>query len=220
MGAANVMSHALMDYSGRGPTVDGRTKPDVLGPTNVYAASTASNTSLDLFSGTSAATPNAGGAAALGRRFANAVGPIVDPGQVYALFVNAGRNGTRSATNNNIGGGLIAMPISGQSWWGAVTALPRNGAVVNVTVTLSSITTETLTASIWWPESAGAHNDVDLYVYNPQGVLVGLSTSGDGVFEKVRIPSGSVTNGTWTMQVRSYNVGTSQLVYGALSCLK
>jgi subtilisin family serine protease len=52
-------THALEGFSSRGPTADGRVKPDVAGPDGV------STVSLNPFHGTSAATPHVSGAAAL-----------------------------------------------------------------------------------------------------------------------------------------------------------
>jgi hypothetical protein len=61
VGAVQVDTTSLMYYSSRGPTVDGRTKPDLAAPTNV---STLLTGSLG-FGGTSGATPHVAGAAAL-----------------------------------------------------------------------------------------------------------------------------------------------------------
>jgi subtilisin family serine protease len=52
-------TRGLQGYSSRGPTADGRVKPDVAGPDGV------STVSLEPFHGTSAATPHISGAAAL-----------------------------------------------------------------------------------------------------------------------------------------------------------
>jgi subtilisin family serine protease len=60
IGATNWETDVLEPYSGQGPTLDGRLKPDLAAPSVVSIAS-----SQDPFNGTSAAAPHAAGAAAL-----------------------------------------------------------------------------------------------------------------------------------------------------------
>ena len=59
VGAYNVNSLALETFSGTGPTIDGRTKPDLAGPDGV------TNAVFNPFFGTSASAPHVSGAAAL-----------------------------------------------------------------------------------------------------------------------------------------------------------
>lgn len=63
VGAAEAISwnsNSIADYSARGPTFDGRLKPELLAPTAVQVSVT-----QELFEGTSAATPHAAGALAV-----------------------------------------------------------------------------------------------------------------------------------------------------------
>jgi subtilisin family serine protease len=62
VGAAAFQSGAVEPFSSRGPTQDGRVKPDIAGPDGV---STATYADRPFFYGTSAATPHVAGAAAL-----------------------------------------------------------------------------------------------------------------------------------------------------------
>ncbi len=55
-------NHTLHSYSGRGPTINGRIKPDVMGPTGIQTAFTSNTTSLEYFGGTDAAAPSVAGA--------------------------------------------------------------------------------------------------------------------------------------------------------------
>jgi hypothetical protein len=91
-------------YSSRGPTEDGRTKPDVVGPSDVSTVSWGSGA----FSGSSAATPHAAGLAAL---WLEAAGPDADPA------------GFRSWARDQAVDGGVAGPD--REWgWGALAAGP------------------------------------------------------------------------------------------------
>ncbi|WP_160316950.1 S8 family serine peptidase, partial [Ardenticatena maritima] len=84
---------AVANFSSRGPTADGRTKPDVLFPGVNIVAARASGTSMGTpvdasytqASGTSMATPHAAGAAAL----LLAANPALTPAQVKEIFRQA-----------------------------------------------------------------------------------------------------------------------------------
>ncbi|MDE0605974.1 MAG: S8 family serine peptidase, partial [Acidimicrobiaceae bacterium] len=94
---------ALESYSSRGPTPDGRTKPDVVGlacsPTNTYGS----------FCGTSQAAPHVAGLAALVIQR----NPAFTPAQVVTyLKANAADRG-RSGIDNQWGAGYARLPQTG-----------------------------------------------------------------------------------------------------------
>jgi subtilisin family serine protease len=95
-------THALEGFSSRGPTADGRVKPDVAGPDGV------STVSLNPFHGTSAATPHVSGAAAL-ILSANPGMSVADLRRALEEAVDLlGYPGR----NNDIGAGLIDLHVA------------------------------------------------------------------------------------------------------------
>ncbi len=96
-------NNVLASFSSRGPTYDGRIKPDVdaMGVT-VYGASTSGTDIFGFASGTSAATPIAGGVAAL----LLSVYPHLNNVQVRDIFHETSENS--SNPNNDIGYGLLS----------------------------------------------------------------------------------------------------------------
>jgi hypothetical protein len=212
IGAADVNSLALQDYSGRGPTADGRTKPDLLGLTNVNTASNAFDTAWRQFSGTSAATPNAAGATALMRNLIRNA-PDISPGYVNAFMILVGRNVANAANDNNNGAGIIQCPTNGSLFQGAVTINPNQ--TVDVPLSLTGAV-GFVDAALWWPEtSTQTHSDVDLFLVDPSGIGRASSASGPSVFERARATTG-LTAGTWKVRITAFNVSAPQVVHWAV----
>jgi serine protease AprX len=202
----------LKEYSGRGPTPsDFRTKPDLLGPTEYNAASSASNTAFMLYTGTSAAAPAAGATSALMRSFLKSPSSFeFSPGFLYASMLAYGQNFTFPAFDNDHGAGLINCPTNGFLSYGAVTVNP--GATVNVPISVATPVTS-IDVAIWWPESVTqAHNDVDMFLMDPSSVMQVGSTSSAGVWEKARLTTNLVA-GTWTVAIKAFSVSAPQTVY-------
>jgi hypothetical protein len=67
--------------------------------------------------------------------------------------------------------------------------------------------------ALWWPDPQ-SHNDVDLYLIDPNGTVAAQSTSGPSVFEKTQVAT--TITGTWQIKVVGYNIDTfPQVVYWA-----
>ncbi|SEK92931.1 S8 family serine peptidase [Haloferax larsenii] len=98
VGAVDHDSLVLEPYSSRGPTVDGRLKPDLVAPDKV-------TTSADsYFAGTSAAAPHAGGVAAL---VVDAAGEPLSPDELESALLGSATRLSGSEPNDQTGYGLV-----------------------------------------------------------------------------------------------------------------
>lgn len=202
----------------RGPAGDNRFKPDIQTPNNSETASTGcafgvpctplSDSANRVFGGTSGAVPYGGAAAALARNWMRRVGQV-DPGHIYARLIVAGQ--TPYPFDNISGAGRIRLPVNGFSWWGKVSVGHHETIEIPLNVGLSSA--NNLDGAIWWPETAATHNDIDLRIVSPTGVVMDSSISIPSVFERVRA-AGNVATGSWKLRIYGYSVsGGSQTVY-------
>jgi hypothetical protein len=102
-------------YSSRGPTIDGRIKPNLVGFTNVstYTGGTAPGTTK---SGTSIAAAHVTGAAALYK----GVNPSLDPAELEALLLDSSSRPGRSNTFGygvlNVGASRVPQPPTGNGF--------------------------------------------------------------------------------------------------------
>ena len=94
----------IEDYSSRGPTTDGRTKPDLVAPTGVSTASYGPNL---LYGGTSAAAPHVAGAAAL----IKSANPLYSRTQLWDALVDATVDIGPRGRDNDSGYGKLVLPI-------------------------------------------------------------------------------------------------------------
>jgi len=117
VGAVDVGNQGLEAFSSRGPTIDNRTKPDILGYDGVATNLTdLESPGTSGFYGTSAAAPHVAGAAAL----VAAANPSLDPSQIEA-FLESPANGAGqiSPPTNNLGHGVLKLGTADST---AVTA--------------------------------------------------------------------------------------------------
>jgi serine protease AprX len=94
----------LAAFSSRGPTTDGRTKPDVSGPgVTVTSAKAGTTSGYATYSGTSMATPYVAGAAVL----ATEAAPTASPAQIKAALTGTAVDAGPVGTDNDWGAGLV-----------------------------------------------------------------------------------------------------------------
>lgn len=107
VGAANWGDLTVADYSSRGPTEDGRQKPEIVGPTYVT-----SNLSFPGTGGTSASTPHVAAAAALLRQQRAAAGQPSDAPSLRSALTAAARDiGTRGVDAAS-GAGMVRVDFA------------------------------------------------------------------------------------------------------------
>ncbi len=98
--ATNWESGQLTDYSSQGPTVDGRLKPDMCGPTETYSVAFG-----DEFAGTSNSSPQVAGAAILIRQ----AFPEFTVDQVKSFLLDRAQDAGPSGPDTGYGVGLLWM---------------------------------------------------------------------------------------------------------------
>lgn len=212
VGSLDVQTLAQEAGQGRGPASDGRIKPDIQAPTNTETASNASDTALQVFTGTSGATPYAAGAATLLRNFLRSTFGTTDPGQVYAQLILSGRESTFTNTR---GTGLLRLPTNGFAFVGNVNVGHKQNIDIPIPVG-SGI--RTIDAALWWPEhvfrlvgtfpffSFEGHSDIDLRIISPAGATRDLSVSINSVFERARVTGAPLATGTWRLRITGFTV--------------
>ena len=187
----------LMSGSSRGPTDDGRIKPDIIAPGG-YVRSCRAQEAQDIagsswqstwyleYTGTSMATPNAAGASALIREYLLAIAQRPSPqgALIKALLVLGAQDiNTRDIPNNDEGWGRVNLketlaPSQGRGIWVDDRSVLSNTGqsksyVFNVTFANSQLKTV-----LAWSDARGSRfsnnqlvNDLDLEVESPDGTI-------------------------------------------------
>lgn len=187
----------IMSGSSRGPTDDGRIKPDLIAPGGYVrscraaeatdtGSSTWSSTYYLEYTGTSMATPNAAGVATMIREYLEEIAQRPSPqgALVKALMVLGATDlGSRDIPNDNEGWGKVNLretlaPSSGQGIWvddRSVVSATGNSKSYTFNITQSNGGFKTVLA---WSDERGSTfaskqlvNNLDLEVTSPSGLV-------------------------------------------------
>ncbi len=236
----------IMPGSSRGPLDDGRIKPDVLAPggyvwscraqeaADTGGASGSSQWYLE-YTGTSMATPNAAGAAAMIREYLEEIALRESPqgALVKALLILGAEDvGARDIPNNDEGWGRVNLrnslaPPDGQGVWvDDRSLLSATGNSKSYTFDIDDSGDQFKAVLAWSDEAASTWsstqlvNNLNLEVTDPNGLTYlgndfanGRSTTGGSAdslnnVEVVLIDSAIV--GTWTVEIIDANHGGSR----------
>ena len=188
--------NSIMDGSSRGPVDDGRIKPDVIAPGGYVrsckaqeatdtSGATWTNTWYMEYTGTSMATPNAAGTAALIREYITEIAQRPEPqgALVKAMMILGARDvGSRDIPNNDEGWGRIDLkatlaPSNGRGIWvddRSTLSASGNSKSYSFNVTTSG---QPFKAVIAWSDERGSRfsntqlvNNLNLLVTTPSGV--------------------------------------------------
>lgn len=186
---------SIMSGSSRGPTDDGRIKPDIIAPGGYVrscraqeagdtAGATWSNTYYLEYTGTSMATPNAAGAAVMVREYLEEIAQRPSPqgALVKALLILGAEDvGTRDIPNDDEGWGRLNLrntlaPTTGQGIWvDDRSVLSGTGNSKTYTFNISQGNSGFKTVLAWSDERGSPFsntqlvNNLDIEVTNPSG---------------------------------------------------
>jgi len=203
----------INSFSSRGPTADGRTKPDVCAPGyNIMAAKAGTTNQYVGYSGTSMATPFMAGTAAL-MLDAN---PSLTPTQVKSFVSTTSIDFGPSGKDIDYGwgrldsyeairsaGGFTGVGIAVPNHFYGAEDLPGSGVYDLWKITVTSTSYPVSIALIipnWKRTLFWSKPNFDIYLYNPSRTQIGSST---GTTRQETIALSITVTGTYTLQVNS-----------------
>lgn len=202
---------AIAEFSSRGPTADGRAKPDIVTPgRNITAAAHTSSTGYVTQSGTSMATPFMAGVIAL---MLDANYALTDSGVKNIIYNSANYEDRGPAGKDNefgFGLNLAYNSIKAAGGWTTGTFDDgQNKGYASGSITTSgaqqeyslSVTSTAVPVAVTMIRTSGS-GDLDLYVYNPSGTLVGKS---EGTTRQELVRFTPTVTGTYKIRVKSYS---------------
>jgi hypothetical protein len=228
VGAYHLQFDSYVAGQARGPTTDGRIKPDIVAPSYTETAANADDSDMEYHGGTSGATPYAAGAASLVHDWMTTGVDEPDPGQIYAHLILSGDQVGPFPSDSHYGAGRLHLPPSGEARYGKVWVSDAT-QYVDIPIDLPVNGVSRLEAAIWWPESSvvvkgsevDTHNDIDLEIHAPGlGGARATSNGANGVFERASVEGSPTLKGQWRVRVLPFTMRTGpQVVYWGASLI-
>jgi serine protease AprX len=232
----------LAAFSSRGPTTDGRTKPDLTAPgVSITAAKSGTSSGYATFSGTSMATPYVAGAAVLMRE----VAPGATPADVRAALAGTALDVGAAGDDNDYGAGLVDVraavdAVSGTSpvrrtafpLQTRVTTTVPNAGSVDIPIAVSSdgvgvplavtLTIQGSAVCYWGCLIVEWGPDLDMELRSPGGAVLArsectLSGLSCGIGRQETIGITPSTAGTYVLRVYAWNGGNGGQVAADIS---
>lgn len=208
---ASKRGFAVSAFSSRGPTLDGRVKPDIMGPgEDITSVGTAGPNAYISYSGTSMATPFVAGVVAL-MLDAN---PNLTPNEVKTLLYRSAQDWRGDGRDKDTGAGRLqayhALRLACPTCTGSDPPVPPHYARADDIGTASgSDRYGWYVDAAGWPlaatlivPQADSQKDFDLYLYDPDGNLVASSA---GLTRQETLSHAPMRTGTYTLRVASYS---------------
>lgn len=203
--SSTIFTDLISSFSSRGPTSDGRIKPDVTAPgQSIVSANRLGGWTTK--SGTSMSTPHVSGLAALVLQ----TRPSITPEEFKALIMNTPVDLGTSKKDNTYGAGRINISRVFDE-----INITFRGSLANSSSDFYKIPitnkSKEIRITLYWPENYSIHNDLDFYILDPSGSVVGYSDSSHNTDEIVRLNlTSSSPTGNWKIMVKPYNVFGTQ----------
>ncbi|HBT49004.1 MAG: Subtilisin-like serine protease [Caldanaerobacter subterraneus] len=200
----------LASFSSRGPTADGRIKPDIAAPGyNITAAKANSVNGYVTYSGTSMATPFVAGTVAL---MLNA-NPNLTPNDAKNIIMSTAKSWGPPSKNVDYGAGRLdgyeAIRVAGNFRGNNIDApnhyyisgyLPGS-RYSDIWTFNATNTSYPIAITLIIPDWANYNPDFDIYLYDPSGTLIKSSTGTQRQETITILPS---QTGTYYIKVYSY----------------